>query len=144
MIIKYPNPILNKKSIPVEINEEVTDIVELITNELEVNEALGIAAVQVGILKRIIGIKHKNQIKIFINPYLINVKGEQYIGENCLSLDDTYMVKRAARVRLCGFELDNKKVVLKLKDIMAAVAQHEIDHLEGVLINDKGTRIRRL
>lgn len=144
-IIKYPNPILKKISTPVgTLNKIIFSISNILINELEKNNAIGLSAVQVGHLVRMIVITVKNKPIVLINPYITNKVGRKIVIESCLSIpDETYSVRRPERLRLWGTTLEGKKIKIKCTGLLASVAEHEVDHLDGILIIDKGDLLDR-
>lgn len=100
---------------------------------------VGLAAVQVGILKRIVVIDlydDKGPI-VLINPIIIKTKGEQEVEEGCLSFPNQFAkVKRPAEVTAEYFDRDGKRMRVKAKELLAQAIAHELDHLNGeVFIN---------
>lgn len=127
--------------------EEVTHInddIRLYTKEmydllLESN-GYGLAAPQVGILKRffIIASPTWQTYKVFINPLIVSIKGKKkYEDEGCLSIPGAIItVPRYEKIKISYFELDGKEYIEEYGDILARIIQHEYDHLNGVLITD--------
>src|SRR5262249_10026363 len=110
---------------------------------------VGLAAPQVGVSKRIIvlDIDHdnpgKNLLKL-INPEIRRSEGEVLWEEGCLSvLDFTVEIKRAARVELKALDEKEKEISLDAEGLLAVALQHEIDHLNGKLILDRVSRLKR-
>jgi peptide deformylase len=97
---------------------------------------LGLAAPQIGILKRVILIWHPNMKLFMINPKIIYRKlGEINSVETCLSLPGKrYIVKRAKLIKVEFYDESTNRHTLKVRDELACVIQHEIDHLDGKLI----------
>ena len=100
---------------------------------------VGLAAVQVGILKRIIVIDlyDGNEPIILVNPVILKQKGEQIVEEGCLSFPNKYAkVVRPKEIEVEGLDINGKKVKIKGKDLLAQALAHEIDHLNGqVFVN---------
>lgn len=137
---------LRQKSVPVELdNIDRTEIQQLFDSFPDY--ALGLAAPQIGILKRMFVVRlDHSKVLLFINPSIIEGEGNFPSVEGCLSLPDvTRCVNRNMKVTICadriedirGNILENQKLILLGLD--AAVVQHEFDHLEGVLITDLPT-----
>ena len=131
--------ILRKRS--KEVNEIDNKIRELAIDMLDTmykNDGVGLAAPQVGILKRIIVIDIGYGPKVFINPVIIKAQGKQTCEEGCLSFPNTFgNVDRPETVVVEAFDIDGNKVKVKAKELEAVVLCHEIDHLDGILFIDK-------
>lgn len=140
------DPLLRKKSREVEvIDEKIVQLLEDMYETLKQSEdGIGIAAPQVGVLKRAIVIDLSDEggegpYKL-INPRIIKTKGEQVCREGCLSVPGVLGdVIRPAEVVVEALNEKGEKVKIKGKEIMAVVLCHEIDHLDGVLFIDKAT-----
>ncbi len=110
---------------------------------------IGLAAVQIGVLQRIIvvDVNHeepgKDLLKL-INPVITAREGEIIWEEGCLSvIEYTAEVKRAAKVEIKAWTPDQKEVILQAEDLLAVALQHEIDHLDGKLFIDRISRLKR-
>ena len=160
-ILDETNPILRKKSLPVEFplsNKDKKTIKQIIRHlkysqidlkceQYSLRPGMGLAFPQLGILKRIIVIvyeKEENEFDIYVvvNPKVTSHSQEKiaaFEGEGCLSVtrDVEGHVLRHARVTVKGFDENEKKISLRLHDDLAIAFQHEIDHLEGILFWDK-------
>lgn len=134
---KYPDPVLNKKCEQVQSMDQE----ELIENMLETmyaNQGIGLAAPQVGILKRILVLDVGDGSRAFINPKIINGTGKAVGEEGCLSVPGTSLeIKRFEHVIVEAWNVNGEKFTVKASDILARCLQHEIDHLNGILILDK-------
>ena len=101
---------------------------------------VGLSAVQVGILKRIvvIDIDDGTGVKVLINPKIIKQKGEQEVEEGCLSFPNQYAkMIRPKEVKVEGLDRNGKKISIKAKDLLAQAIAHELDHLDGIVFVDK-------
>ena len=149
-IKKYPNPILRKKSEELEeITPEIKELVLAMTEIMEKNQGVGLAAPQVGELKRVIVVhpikersleeKSEKRPQIFINPEIIKKTKETEIDEEgCLSFPELFLkIKRAKEVEIEALNLNGEKIQIKAEGLPARIFQHEIDHLDGVLFIDK-------
>lgn len=140
------DPLLRKKSREVEvIDEKIVQLLDDMYETLKQSEdGIGIAAPQVGVLKRAIVIDLSDEggegpYKL-INPKIIKSKGEQVCREGCLSVPGVLGdVIRPAEVVVEALNEKGEKVRIRGKEIMAVVLCHEIDHLDGVLFIDKAT-----
>lgn len=139
-IIKYPNPILKKKSEEVkEITEEIKNLSQKMVEMMIENEGIGLAAPQAGELKRIIVVQTDKGAEVFINPKIIaRSKETELMEEGCLSFPKLFLkIKRAKGVQIETLTLEGQKLTIKTEGLMARVFQHEIDHLDGVLFIDR-------
>ena len=135
---------LRKKSREVEIDDITSEKIQnLIDDMLETMynfKGVGLAAVQVGILKRVIVIDVEDEKGpyVLINPQILKTKGEKECDEGCLSFPNQFgKVIRPTEVTVEFYDRNAKKVKLKAKDLLAQAICHECDHLEGTLFIDK-------
>ena len=133
--------ILYKKSREVEnIDEKTRELIDDMIETMYKYNGVGLAAVQVGILKRIVVIDlydDKGPI-VLINPRILKTKGEQEVEEGCLSFPNKFAkIVRPAEVVVEYLDRNGKKVKLKAKELLAQAVSHELDHLEGELFIDK-------
>lgn len=136
--------ILRKKSKKVEkIDEKIKEIVSDMIQTMYSNDGIGIAAVQIGILKRVIvyDISEKQDSPIvLINPQMLKSKGEIVCEEGCLSSPGKFgLVTRADKIEVEGLDINGKTIRIKAKGLESVVLSHEIDHLDGILFIDKVT-----
>ena len=150
-IITVPNDTLKKISDPIEkigVNEK-----KLIDNLFETmysSNGIGLAAVQIGILKRILVVDvstkdEKNQPIVLVNPVIKNLSNEKSIyEEGCLSIPETFI--EIERPKICEVEyIDRKglKKILKCDGLLSTCVQHEINHLDGILIIDHLSKLKK-
>ena len=133
--------ILKKKSREVEvIDEKIQTLIDDMIETMYKHNGVGLAAVQVGILKRVvvIDIDDGTGVKVLINPKITKTKGEQEVDEGCLSFPNQYAkVIRPKEVTVEALDRDGKKIVIKAKDLLAQAIAHELDHLEGITFVDQ-------
>ena len=136
--------ILKKKSreIPKEdiLTEKIQTLIDDMIETMHKYNGVGLAAVQVGILKRLIVIDlyDDNGPIVLINPVIIKTKGEQEVEEGCLSFPNEFgKVIRPNEVVVEFYDREAKKVKLKAKELLAQAISHECDHLEGILFVDQ-------
>ena len=133
--------ILKKKSREVEvIDEKIQILIDDMIETMHKYNGVGLAAVQVGILKRIIVIDlyDDNGPIVLINPVIIKEKGEQEVDEGCLSFPNQFAkVIRPAEVTAEYTDRDGKRKKVKAKELLAQAISHEVDHLNGELFIDK-------
>ncbi len=133
--------ILYKKSREVEnIDDRIQELIDDMIETMHKYNGVGLAAVQVGVLKRIIVIDlydDKGPI-VLINPKILKSKGEQEVEEGCLSFPNRFAkIIRPAEIVVECLDRDGKMVKIKAKELLAQAISHEIDHLEGEVFIDK-------
>ncbi len=125
-----------------EINDRIVTLVKDMAETMYSAEGVGLAAPQVGVLKRIIVIDVGDGLQELINPQIVSQSGEQCKSEGCLSLPGVVgEVKRPERITVKAFNVKGQKIRIRGKDLLAVALSHEIDHLEGILFKDKATNI---
>lgn len=133
--------ILRKKSKKVEeVDDKIRELVDDMIETMHQKDGVGLAAPQVGILKRVVVIDLYDDKGpyVLINPEIVKEKGEQEVEEGCLSFPDKFgKVKRPAEVVVKALDRDGKEYKLKGKGLLAQAISHELDHLEGILFIDK-------
>jgi peptide deformylase len=145
-IRKYGDSLLKKTSKRVgKIDKEIKKLISDMIETLHSAGGIGLAAPQVGVLKRIIiaDIPGGENI-ILINPEIIKLEGEIEGEEGCLSLPGIVgEVVRAERVFVHGEDVDGIPKEIKAEGLFARVLQHEVDHLDGILFIDRMDTIKR-
>jgi peptide deformylase len=98
---------------------------------------IGLAAPQVGVQKRFFVYDHGEGAGVILNPRIIESDGEWTFEEGCLSVPDlTWEITRPKQIHLVGVDLDGNEVSIEADEIEARLFQHEIDHLDGILLVD--------
>ena len=134
--------ILRKRAKDVDkVDEKIKELLDDMVETMKEYDGIGLAAPQIGILKRIIVIDvpevTEKPIKL-VNPVILEQKGSQVAEEGCLSIPKKFAkVKRPAEVKVEALNEDGQKVTINAKGIMAVVLCHEIDHLNGTVFTDK-------
>lgn len=133
--------ILRKQSREVEkVDDKIRELLDDMVETMHKYNGVGLAAVQVGILKRVIVIDlydDKGPIKL-INPVITKEKGEQEVEEGCLSFPNKYAkMIRPKEVTVEALDENGKKIKIQGKDLLAQALAHEIDHLNGIVFIDK-------
>ena len=138
--------ILRKKSKEVGIiDERILTLLDDMAETMYKEEGVGLAAPQVGILKRIIVLDDGNGLIECINPEIIYTDGTQYGFEGCLSVPEFRgKVKRPKKVKVKALNRHGDMVEYEAQDFLARIFCHEIDHLNGVLFKDKADVLERL
>jgi peptide deformylase len=149
-ILKYPDPRLKAKAEPVEtIDDELRQLVEDMAETMYAAEGCGLAANQVGVLKRVFIVDtaredEPSDLKVFINPEILETIGSQAWEEGCLSFPGvTEEIRRAEQVRVRALGVDGKPFELDADGLLAVAIQHENDHLDGVVMLDKLSAVKR-
>ena len=150
-IITVPDEILKKVSEPIEkigVNEK--KLIDNLFDTMYNSNGIGLAAVQIGILKRILVVDvsnkdEKNQPIVLVNPVIKNLSDEKSIyEEGCLSIPETFV--EIERPKICEVEYINEKglkKILKCDGLLSTCVQHEINHLDGKLIIDNLSKLKK-
>jgi len=150
-ILTYPDPILKTVAKPVEeVTDEIRTLIEDMAETMYAAPGVGLAANQIGVLKRIFVIDvadedEPSNLIAFINPEIFEKDGEQLFPEGCLSFPGaTEDIKRAETVKVRALDAQGEPFELEADGLLAVAIQHENDHLDGVLMIDKvGTLKKR-
>ncbi len=142
-ILKDTEPLLRKRCREVEqIDEKIITLIDDMRETLAVSNGVGLAAPQVGILKRIILVDTGDEILELINPVITKQSGHQDSFEGCLSVPGIRgHVDRPKKVTVQGYDREGNLMEYKAQDFVATIFCHETDHLEGILFTDKATRL---
>lgn len=137
------DPILRKKSKVVSnYNDRLKVLVDDMYETMDVAYGVGLAAPQVGILKRVIVIDNRDEENgkrfYMINPEIIEKEGVEVGMEGCLSVPGKQgTVERSKDIKVRYNDLSGEEKILEAEDFLARILQHEIDHLDGILYTDK-------
>jgi peptide deformylase len=151
-IIKLPDPILREKSLPVEtIDADVRAFLNSMLETMYAAPGVGLAAVQVGVLRRMLvidtvrGEDEPKKPMMLINPEIVSKGGAPRLHEEgCLSIPEMYAeIERPGLVRVRYVDIEGQQREEDFQDLLATVVQHEIDHLNGVLFIDHLSRLKR-
>jgi peptide deformylase len=139
-IKKYPDKVLKKKCKEVkEITSDVKNLAQDLAETMVKKDGVGLAASQVGELKRIIAVQTERGPVVYINPKILKKSREtEVIEEGCLSFPGLFLeIKRAKRAEVEALDEMGRKIQIKAEGLPARVLQHEIDHLDGILFIDR-------
>ena len=149
-ILKFPHPILKKRSEAVSrIDEEVKKLIQDMRETMVEAGGIGLAACQVGVSRRVIVLDvspmdPQQSFFALINPEIISEEGEIDHEEGCLSVPDCLeTVKRKEKVCVRGLSPEGMEMEIKGEGIFAIALQHEIDHINGILVLDRVSRLKR-
>lgn len=133
--------ILKKKAREVEeIDERIQILIDDMIETMHSLNGVGLAAQQVGILKRIVVIDLYDDkgVVVLINPKIIKEKGKQQVDEGCLSFPNQFAkIIRPKEVEVEALNREGKRIKIKAKDLLAQAICHEVDHLNGIVFVDK-------
>ena len=138
-IVQVGDPVLRKKSKIVEkIDAKIIQLLEDMAETMYEADGVGLAAPQVGVLKRVVVIDIGEGVIELINPQIIEARGEQLDEEGCLSvIGESGLVRRPNYVKVKALNRYGKEIIVEGTELLARALCHEIDHLEGVLFTDK-------
>lgn len=141
-LLKLGEPLLRKKSKPVtNFDGRLAELLDDMAETMKAYEGMGLAAVQVGVLKRAYIVEADKKIYEIINPEIIKTNGELIDVEGCLSVEGYRgIVARPEKVTLNYFDRNGVPMTLDAEGYTARAFLHEYDHLEGVLFPDKMIR----
>ncbi len=137
----FGDPVLKQRAREVEeFDADLVTLVHGMYDTMDLEEGIGLAAPQVGVRKRLFtfDLHEGDGPDVVINPEIVAREGEVLSIEGCLSVPGyRFEVIRSERVTMRGLDLDGNEVVLEGDDLLAHMIQHEIDHLDGVLLLDR-------
>ena len=138
----YGDSVLRKKCKEIEeVNKKIRELLDNMAETMYHNEGVGLAAPQVGVLKRAIVVDIGEGLTALANPRILWRQGKEIAPEGCLSLPGIFLdIKRSQEVVVEGIDKDGETQQIGAADLFARALQHEIDHLNGVLIIDHISR----
>jgi peptide deformylase len=139
-IRQYGDSVLRMKAREVDaFDNDLERLVERMTTLMHEANGVGLAATQVGVLRRLFVFLDDGEDRVLVNPTITKRSGDtETDDEGCLSLREVLVpVERATTVTIEGFDTNGEPVVLELAEASSRVVQHELDHLDGVLIIDR-------
>ena len=139
----FPDDILRQVCEPVErFDSELRDLLDEMLVLMRALKGIGLAAPQVGMTKRLFVCGFEDRAICLVNPMAGKFEGRTEMIEGCLSLPDVHVnVTRNEQIHLEGYDREGRKQRLEMTGLWARVAQHEMDHLDGVLICDHGENV---
>jgi peptide deformylase len=134
----FPDCVLRQVCEPVERYDSwLWGVLEEMVLVMQAHDGIGLAAPQVGIVKRFFVAQIHQRTLCLMNPTIISRCGTAGMTEGCLSLPDTLVhVQRNAQIEVHGFDLQGQRQTYRERGFWARVIQHEMDHLNGILISD--------
>jgi peptide deformylase len=149
-IYTYPDPILKKQAEPVvTIDDEIQNLVDNMGKVMYEAPGIGLAANQVGVAKRVIvfDIDYREKgrdLNVLINPSIVLAEDKTEFEEGCLSVPDFQdKITRKKYIKVKGVDRHGKPIDIEAEDLLAICIQHEIDHLNGKLILDHVSHLKR-
>lgn len=149
-ILTWPSEVLKTKAAPVEdFGDELQRLIDDMLETMYAAPGIGLAAPQVGVSRRLTVIDlssgtEPDQLLVLANPEIVRSEGETTSEEGCLSLPELSLkVCRADSVVVRGHDREGNPVEVRGENLLARALQHEIDHLDGVLLLDRVNPVRR-
>ena len=144
-VVQMGDEVLRQKCFPVEtFDASLWKLLDDMKDTVKREQGAGLAAPQVGVLRRVCVVDVEDGYFEFINPVILSQKGEQAGWEGCLSVRGKQgVVSRPQKVKISYFDRNGEKHLLQAKGFFARAICHELDHLDGVLYIDKATQIER-
>ena len=144
-VVQVGDEVLRQKCFPVEVfDEKLWALLDDMKDTVKKEEGAGLAAPQVGILRRAVVVAVEEGYFEFVNPEIIAQSGEQNGWEGCLSVRGKQgVVSRPMKVTLRYYDRQGEKHILKAKGFFARAICHELDHLDGVLYIDRATQLQK-
>jgi peptide deformylase len=149
-IIKYPDPRLKEIAAPVaRVTDETRALVDDMAETMYAANGCGLAATQIGVMLRLFVVDTASEdepsdLRVFINPEIVEREGTQTWEEGCLSFPDiSEEIKRAERIVVRANDRDGQRFELEADGLLAVAIQHETDHLDGITMLDKVSAVKR-
>jgi peptide deformylase len=135
----FGDPVLRQRAPEVtELNGDLARLVDTMIETMHAAPGIGLAAPQVGVQKRLYTYDVGDGPGVVINPEIVESSGEWLYDEGCLSVPGlSFEIVRPKLVTVRGMDLDGNEVVIEGDELMGRLIQHEIDHLDGVLLLDR-------
>lgn len=148
MVLTYPNKMLKEPASPINpmdaLSNEIQTLIDRMIDTMYLSGGLGLAANQIGENKRIFVYDKDGNPEAMINPEVLDEHGESKYTEACLSVPFfSGVVKRSVIFRIKGVDDKGQDVIINAGGMLARVFQHEIDHLNGILILDRVSQFHR-
>ncbi len=140
------DPVLRKVSREVvEVNDRIRELIDDLTETMRDVQGVGLAAPQVGVLRRVVVVEVDGKLFELVNPVIVESSGEQNEVEACLSCPGKQgVVKRPAYVKLEALDRNGNKICCEGEGLLARAFCHETDHLDGTLFVDKAESLESL
>ncbi|MBI4206299.1 MAG: peptide deformylase [Betaproteobacteria bacterium] len=147
-VLRYPDPRLHKVAARVtRVDNEVRKLIKDMADTMYAAPGIGLAATQVDVHQRIIVIdisETRDQLRVFINPEILEASGQAEWEEGCLSVPGIYeKVRRAQHIKVQALGAEGERFTLEAEDLLAVCIQHEMDHLEGKVFVEYLSRLKQ-
>ena len=150
-ILTEPDQFLRKKSLEVDlVDDSIRSLMDDMLETMYAAPGIGLAAIQIGVPKRVIVIdlsrdNQKKQPMYFVNPKIVsNSDNDAIYEEGCLSVPNQFAeINRPDRCEVHYLDYENKKQILNAEGLLATCIQHEMDHLEGILFIDYLSKLKK-
>jgi len=147
-ILHYPDERLHKVAAPVEVvNDEIRQLISDMAETMYAAPGIGLAATQVDVHRQIVVIdvsETHDQLRVFVNPEILETRGEAECEEGCLSVPGIYeTVRRAEWVKVRALDRHGEPFTLEATDLLAVCIQHEMDHLRGKVFVEYLSRLKQ-
>lgn len=136
-LVLYPDPILKKRAMAIaEITPEIRKLGEYMLETMRAHQGVGLAGPQVGVSQRVIVVQDGDKAIVCVNPEITRQSRETSVQEEgCLSIPTIFLlIRRPVRITVVYQDLDGKQIRKNTAGLTARIFQHEIDHLNGILI----------
>lgn len=145
-ILRLGNDLLRQKAKPVpKMTPQIEKLLDNLADTMYAANGVGLAAPQIGILKRVIVVDAGEGLIELVNPVIVKTEGQEIGIEGCLSIPGVEgEVPRAARVEVEGWDRAGNAKRIVGEGLLARALQHEIDHLDGILFIDRAVRLFKL
>jgi peptide deformylase len=148
-ILHYPDPRLHTVARPVvQVDDAIRRLAADMAETMYAAPGIGLAATQVDVHLQVITIdvsESRNELRVFVNPRILEREGEADAEEGCLSVPGIFdIVRRAARVKVAALGLDGLPFELEASDLLAVCIQHEIDHLHGKVFVEHLSQLKQI
>jgi peptide deformylase len=149
-IVLFPDPALTTRCEPIDtIDDEVIELVRDLADTMYAAPGIGLAAPQVGVLRRVFvidisGSEEPNDLQVFINPEIQEKSGDLVWEEGCLSFPGLFeKINRSAHIKARATDINGQTFEIEADDLLAVAIQHELDHVNGIVFLDHVSRLKR-
>jgi peptide deformylase len=147
-VLLYPDERLHQRALPVEsVDDEVRALVRDMAETMYTAPGVGLSATQVDVHKQVIVVdvsEDQSDLKVLINPRLVEAEGTADAEEGCLSLPGIFeTIPRAERIKVRALNVDGGLFEMEAEGLLSVCIQHEIDHLEGKVFIERLSRLKQ-
>jgi len=149
-VLVYPDPVLKQKAKPVaKVDDSIRELVKDMADTMYAEDGVGLAAIQVGVPKRILVVDASSRqegegLRVFINPELVSAEGRTKYNEGCLSIPgESEEIERFSKIVVRALNEQGETFELEAEGLLSIALQHEMDHLDGVLFVDRLSSLKR-